>query len=190
VQDQPVVGVAAERLRHDLLELRLDVLDGFPGSQAGAVADPVHVRVDRERLLAERGVEHDVGGLAADAGQRLQFFAGARDLSAMMVDQGLAERDHVLRLGVEQADGLDRIAEAFFAQLDHLPGSVHAGEQRPARNIDADVRRLGGQHDGDQQLERIAGLELGRRGRIRFGKPAEKFENVVALHAPMTSRIE
>jgi len=184
------MGVAAERLRDDLLELRLDLLDGFPGSQAGAVADPVHMRVDRERLLAERGVEHDIGSLAADAGEGLQLFAGARDLAAMIVDQGLAERDHVLCLGVEQADCLDRVTELFFPELNHLPGNFDAGEQRPAGDVDAGVGRLSGKHYRHQQLVGIAGFEFGRRRRIRFGQPAEKFENVVALHAPMTSRIE
>jgi hypothetical protein len=67
VQDQPVVRVAAEGLRDDLVELRLDLVDIFARREAGAVADAVHMRVDRERLFAERRVEHDVRGLAADA---------------------------------------------------------------------------------------------------------------------------
>ena len=81
-----MMRVATEGLRDDLLELRLDLLDGFAGGQAGAVADSEDVRVDRERLLAERGVEHDIGGLAANPGQRLQLHAGARDLAAVPVD--------------------------------------------------------------------------------------------------------
>jgi len=31
MQDQPVVSIAAEGLRHDLLELGLDLVDGFAG---------------------------------------------------------------------------------------------------------------------------------------------------------------
>ena len=73
-----MVRVAAEGLRDDLLELGLDLVDRLAGREAGAVADAEDVGVDREGLLAEGGVEHDVGGLAADAGQRLQLFAGAR----------------------------------------------------------------------------------------------------------------
>jgi hypothetical protein len=68
VQDQPVVRVAAEGLWHDLLELRLDGVDRLAGRESGAVADPEDVGVDGERLLAEGGVEHDVGGLAPDSG--------------------------------------------------------------------------------------------------------------------------
>ena len=134
--------VAAERLRNDLFELGLDLIDRLPGREARAVADSEDVRVDRERLLAERGVEDDVGGLAADAGQRLQLFARAWDLSAMPIDQRLAERDDVLRLGVEQADDLDRVAEPVLAQVDHLPRSLDAREQRPAGDVDAGVGRL------------------------------------------------
>jgi hypothetical protein len=78
VQDQPVVSIAAERLRDDFFELGLDLFDRFPAREAGAVAHAEDVRVDGERLFAERGVEHDVGGLAADAGQRFQLFACSR----------------------------------------------------------------------------------------------------------------
>ena len=79
--------VAPEGLGDDLLELRLDLVDIFAGREAGAVADAEHVGVDRERLLAESSVEHDVGGLAADPGQRLQFLASARDLAAVIANQ-------------------------------------------------------------------------------------------------------
>ena len=106
-----MVRVAAEGLGHDLFELGLDLVDILAWREASAVADPEHVRVDRERLLAERGVEHHVGGLAADAGQGLKVLARARHFAAMPVDQRLAERDHVLRLGVEQADRLDGVAQ-------------------------------------------------------------------------------
>src|SRR3982751_887721 len=112
--------VTPEGLRHDLLQLRLDVVDGLARRQAGAVADAEDVRVDRERLLAKRGVEHDVCGLTAYAGKRLELFAGARDLAIILIDQRLAERDHVLRLGVEEADRLDRLAHTLFSELDHL----------------------------------------------------------------------
>ena len=82
--------VAAEGLRHDLFQLRFDLVDVFAGREAGAVADSENVSIDRERLLAERGVEDDIGGLAANAGQRLQLLARARDVAAVPVNQRLA----------------------------------------------------------------------------------------------------
>ena len=111
MQDQPVVGVAAEGLRHDLFQLGLDVVDGLAGREAGAVADAEHMRVDGEGLLAEGGIEDDVCRLAANAGKGLQFLATARNFAAEAVDQRLAERDDVFRLGIEQADRLDRVAQ-------------------------------------------------------------------------------
>ena len=76
-----MVRVAAERLGDDLLELGFDLVDSLARRETGAVADAKDVRVDRERLLAERGVEHDVGGLAADSGQRLQLVRGCAGTS-------------------------------------------------------------------------------------------------------------
>ena len=80
------MGVAAERLRDDLFEFELDLERGLAGGEAGAVADAEDVGVDRERLLAERGVEHDIGGLAAHAGQFLKLFSGAWDFTVVAVD--------------------------------------------------------------------------------------------------------
>jgi hypothetical protein len=105
-----MMRVAAERLRDNLFELGFDHVDCFARSQAGAVADAEDVRIDRKRLLAERGVEDDVRSLAADARQRLQFLASAWDFAAVVINQRLAQGDDILRLGVEQADRLDRVA--------------------------------------------------------------------------------
>ena len=115
-----MVRVAAERLGDDPLEPGLDLVDGLARREAGTVANAEDVRVDREGFLAERGIEDDVGGLAADAGQRLQFLARSRDLATVPVDQRLAEPDEVLRLGIEQTDGLDRLAQAFLTEINHL----------------------------------------------------------------------
>ena len=110
VQDQPVVGVAPEGLRHNLLEPGLDRIDILPGSKAGAVADTKDVSVDGESFLAEGGVEHDVGGLSAHSGKFLQILSSSRNLGAVIFDQRFAQCDDVFRLGVEQADRPDRVA--------------------------------------------------------------------------------
>jgi len=142
VQDQPVVRIAAERLRNDLVELGLDLVGSLAAREAGAVADAEHMGVDCERLLAPRGVEHDIGGLAADPGERLELVAGARDLAVVALDQRFAQGDDVLRLGVEQADGLDRVAQGIFAEIDHLPRRLDPREERARGDIDAGVGGL------------------------------------------------
>jgi len=191
MQDQPVVRVSSEGLRHDSLEPGLDLIDIFARSEAGSVADAEDVGVDRERLLAECRVENDVGGLAADPGKLLQLFAGTGDRAAIFADQRLAERDDILGLGVEEADGLDCLTQPFFAEIDHVLRRFHVLEHRLGRDVDAEIRRLCREHDRDEQLIGIGRFELGRRRRVVLRQPMEKFENLVALHSDsITSRME
>jgi hypothetical protein len=65
------MSMQPERLRHALLELALDREHCLARRKTGAVADAEDVGVDRERLLAERDVAHDIGGLAPHARERL-----------------------------------------------------------------------------------------------------------------------
>jgi hypothetical protein len=190
VQDEPVVRVAAKGLRHDFLKLCFDFLDGLARCEAGSVADAKDVRIDRERFLPKRGVEHYVGGLAADAGKFLELLPGARHFTAVVVDQHLRQSDDIFCLGIEQANGLDRVAQPFLAEIDHLARRFDAGEQRTRRHVDAGVGRLRGKHDGHEQLVGTGRFELSRRGGIGLREAAEEFENLFAVHsAPITSRI-
>ena len=81
-----MVSVAAERLRYNLLELGLNLIDVFAWRETGPVGDAKHMRVDGERLFPKGGIEDDVCGLSTDTGQRLQFFARLRDLRTKLVD--------------------------------------------------------------------------------------------------------
>ena len=72
-----MVRVQPERLGNDLFQLQLDLKHVLARREAGPVAHAEDVRVDCERLLAECGVENDVGGLAPDSWQLLQLLAGA-----------------------------------------------------------------------------------------------------------------
>ena len=61
--------ILAEFLRDEPQQPFLDLQRSLAGRDAGAVGDPEDVRVDRDRRFPERGIEDDVGGLAADARQ-------------------------------------------------------------------------------------------------------------------------
>ena len=74
VQDQPVMRVR-EFGGHDFISCVLDRRDGLAGREPGAVGDAEDMRVHRDGRLAEGDVEHHIGGLAADAGQRFQRLA-------------------------------------------------------------------------------------------------------------------
>ena len=71
MQDQPVVGVAAEWLGNDFFQLGFDLVDVLAWSEAGPIADAKDMRVYCEGFLAEGCVQHNVGSLAAYAGKRL-----------------------------------------------------------------------------------------------------------------------
>jgi len=191
MQDQPVVSVAAEGLRDDFFEFGLDLVDRISGREAGSVAYAEDVGVDRECFFAERGVQNDVRGLAADSGKLLQLLTSSRHLASVIIDQRLAERDDILRFSVEKADGLDRLAKRFLAEIDHLFRGFDVSEQRFGRDIHARVGGLRREHDGYQQLIGIGGLKFGRGRRVRFCQATEKFENLGAGHRlSITSRIE
>ena len=137
------MSIAPKGPGHDPLQLGLDVVDRLARSKARPIADTEDMGVDGKGLLTKRGVKDDVSGLSADSGERLQFLACPRNLAIVLVDQRLAECDDVLRLGVEQADGLDGIAQRIFTDFDHLARCLDPSEKRVAGNVDAGVGRLG-----------------------------------------------
>jgi len=185
-----VVRIQPEGLRNDLLQLELDAKRVLAGSKAGAVAHPEDVRVDGECLLVEGGVENDVGRLPPHSRQLLQLFARARDPAAMAADERFRQGDDVLGLGVEQADGLDGVADPVLAESDHLLRRLDMFEQRAGRDVHACVGRLGRQDDGHEQGVGIAVFQLGCRRGVVLRKPAEELENLISLHrASTTSRI-
>ena len=70
---------------------------------ADAVRHPQHVPIDREPGHAERVTEHDVRGLAADAGQLGERVHVGRHLAAVLFDERLRHAEQRLRLRAEEA---------------------------------------------------------------------------------------
>ena len=84
MQDQPVVRVLLELVGRHAQELVLDGANVGARREADAVRDAEDVRVHGDRRFAERRVQNDVRGLAADAGQGLERVAIARHLAAVL----------------------------------------------------------------------------------------------------------
>ncbi len=84
----------------------------------------------------------------------------------MLGDKLLAQRDHVLRLVAEKADGLDVLAHRVLAERQHFPGRVSDGEERACGLVHAGVCCLRREHDGNQQREDVDVLKLALRLRI------------------------
>ena len=155
---------------------------GLALGQAGAVGNAEDVRIDREGFRSERAVHHHVGGLAPHPRQAGQHVAISRNLTTEIADQDFRQGDHVFRLGIEQADGLDVLFQPLFTQRDHLRRGRDGLEQLAGRLVDADVSGLGREHDRDQQLIGIAEFQFRFRRGIVLGQAAEKFEDQIALH--------
>src|SRR6202022_4009951 len=86
MQDQPQAEPGPLGRRNQLGDVGLD-LDGVGTlGQTEATREPLNVGIDREARHAEGDTEHDIGGLAADPGQRDQVVDVARDLAAEALD--------------------------------------------------------------------------------------------------------
>ena len=185
------MGMPQERCRRRLDQLQLDTERRLPRRQLRPVGDPEQMRVDRNRRLAKGRVEHDIGGLAPDPGQRLQARPVARYFAPKPLDQHLRQGDDMLRLGVEQPDRLDEAAHPFLTQLDHRQRCTCYREQLPCRNIYADVGCLRRQRHRDQQRVGRRPLQLAFGLWVKLGQPPVKFERIGLVHnAATTSAIE
>jgi hypothetical protein len=128
MQDQPVVRIPAKGLGNDPVELGFNLVGRFSGSEFGSVADPEDMGVDCKSLFAKGGVEDHVGRLPADSGKHPELIAGPRNFAVILIDERPAEGDHILRLGIEEADGPDRLAQPLLAKIDHLSGRPDGSE--------------------------------------------------------------
>jgi len=86
------------------------------GRKPCAIANAKDVRIHRHGVFTKRHIEHDIGGLAAGAGQRLQFRASARHFATKFGDQFFRQRDDVPGLVAIEPDGLDVIADLVLAR--------------------------------------------------------------------------
>ncbi len=119
------------------------------------------MRVDGDGRLAKGGVEHHVGGLAADPGQGLQRVAVAWHLAAVLLENQPAGLDDVFGLAAIEANGLDVGDEAVDAERENGLGRAGHRVELAGGGVDADIGRLCREDDGDQQLEDRGVFELG-----------------------------
>ena len=78
-----------KRLRHTFFQFLLDLFRGFPFGKPRAIAHAQYVRVNREGLLFEPAIEHNIRGFTPHSGQPHQILAGVGHLAAIFVDQQL-----------------------------------------------------------------------------------------------------
>ena len=70
MQNQPMMGVHAERFGHFFVELFLNRQNILAGRQTAAIGQAEDMGIDGKSGNAESLIHHHIGGFASDAGQR------------------------------------------------------------------------------------------------------------------------
>lgn len=138
------------------------------------------MRVDRYDGNAVSTVQDNVRGLAPDPGQALQIRAILRDLTLEGFDETARKSDQMSRFGAVEADRFDEIADAFLSEVEHLLRRIRQSEKSRRRLVDARVRCLGRQNDGNKQSERIDRNQLAFRLRVGGFETLEDFGDDVS----------
>jgi len=166
VQDQPVVRVAPLLARNEFCHVVLHAPRRCSEREAEAVRDAEDVRVDSKRRFLERDRHHDVCGLPADTGERLERLSFARHRTTMLSDKAARGIDDVFRLHAIEAARLDDLLDIRLIGKGKRLRIGVAGEERRGREVYPCVRALRRENDRDQQLERILVVEGGDRMRV------------------------
>jgi len=85
-------------------------------------------------------------------------------------------------LAVVQTNSLNVALEVSFTQLDKCRGRVGDWEKFFRGLVDADIRCLSRQYDGDEKFEWAAMLQFGRWTGVSLSKPAVNGSAFLAVH--------
>lgn len=156
-------------------------IHGFTGCDACAVADAEDMRVHGLGGLLPPHVEHHIGGFAAYAGQRLQGSAGVGHDACVVIDEDLAQLDHVLGLLTEKADCFDMLDQCVETEVEHLLGCIGDLEQGAGRFVHTNVCGLCRQRNGHNESVDVHMLKLAFGFWIGFLEPLHDGANGVII---------
>ena len=131
--------------------------------QPQPVGDAEDVRIHGDGVRAERTAHHDVRRLAPHTGQGFQCVVVGGHLAAEADGQLPRHQHEVFGLVVKQAAGLDDRLDLRRFGLRQRRRVGIGGKERGRDHIHLDVRALGGEHHGDEQLKRIGEVQRGPR---------------------------
>ncbi len=170
VQDQCVRRSRPARLRKRLAQLLLDDFRIVGLGDANPVRHSQHMTIDWQPWYPERVAEDDVGGLATDAGQRRERVHVRRNISPVLLDEDARGADDGFRFRAKKTRRANLGFEIFRCGFRERGGIRVAREEPRRHQVHARVGGLRRQDRGDEQLERVAMVQL----RIRAGMLAFK----------------
>ena len=169
-----MMGVNPEGFRDTTVELLFHIQNGFARSQPGAVADAKDMRIDGECIFAVADVQHHIGGFAPDSRQFDQRFHGVGHLAVMIPDELLGQKVDIFGFAAVKPDGADMLADFLFAQSRHFLRRICDFEQIFRGFVDALVRGLCRQHNGNKKGENIDEIQLRFRNRVGLFQKGKK----------------
>ncbi len=183
VQDQRIGRARPSFRRQQRAQLRLDGHGIVRTNQTDPVGDAQHVAIDRQAGHAERVAEHDVGGLASDAGQLRRVRPSRPAPRRHGVRRARAPcRRSAPRLHPEEAGGAESAARALRVGARQRRGVRIAREQRRRDLVHARVGALRGQDRRDEQLERRCD-SAARSSRSDAGRRADRRSSATVADA-------
>ena len=163
VIDEPVVRLRPLRFGDDGAEPRLHLIGRAACGEPQAVGDAENVRIHGDGVAAERERVHDVRRLSPHARERTELFLRRRHFAAEFLHDIARSGEDVRRFVVIKPARKDLLFKLLLREREHLLRGVVRAEEFRRHLVDALVRTLCGEHDGDEQLVRRSKVQRGRR---------------------------
>lgn len=174
VKDEDVTRVVPDIPREESVEVALDLLGVGMPRPSEALADSRDVGVyDHPLGTSPRHAQHYVRSLAANARKFDELVERARDISAVIGDDGACQTDQRLRFGPKETKTGDEWFDVLWPSASEGRRGRKTGEQGRRRLVHGDVGRLCAEDHGHQQFERRAVIELAM-GRWVLGRQASQ----------------
>jgi hypothetical protein len=161
VQDERVGCPCPLLCRQGTAELILDHDRIVRVGDPEPIGHPKHVAIHGKAGDVERVAEHDVGSLAADAGEGRQLFDIGRHVPPVSSNECLGHSDQRPGLGPKKPGGVNEGLDLGSGRLREGVRVRKSREHARRHLIDALVRGLCRKDSRDEQLKRVSVVKLG-----------------------------
>src|SRR5215211_488066 len=162
VKDQEVGEGGPVFFRHHFHEVLLYLYRIPTLREAEPVRDAADMGVDDDALVhAESVAEDHVGRLAADVGQGYEFSHSARDLSPVLLYEGVGHAPQGAGLVTVEAGRTDVLLEHVGGSIGVVLGLAVLREEALCYLVDLHVGGLGGEDRRHQELQGVRPVERG-----------------------------
>ena len=145
---------------NDFHQIKFDLVGIRLRRQAKPLGDTHHVRIDADSLFAEGVSQNDIRGLSPDAREAEEIFQVVGHLAAEALDELFAAIVNGFAFVTIEIDLADLPLEAGQGRVGIISRGAIGFEQLDCYLVDQIVACLGSEDQGDQELQRIAEVEI------------------------------